>query len=66
MYFVISDNLNDLDTNGPVRHISQDVFHGQSNKLLHRRYGLCTGVFFCQCPYKGLIHFAEDEGLLLC
>ena len=46
MYFVISDSLSVLDTNDPVHHISQDVFLGQSNRLLHRRYGLCTGAFF--------------------
>ena len=65
MYFVISDSLSGHDTNDPVRRISQAVFLNQSNMLLHRQCGLCTGVSFCQCPYKGPIRFAGDEELLL-
>ena len=59
MYFVISDSQSGLDTNDPVRHISQVVFIDQSNMLLHRRYGLCTGEFFCQCLCKESIRFAK-------
>ena len=72
-----SGSMNESATAMSINYETIDVFRswGDQNEVdrvrlkqnsLHRRYGLCTGVFFCQCPYKGLIRFAEDEGLLLC
>ena len=56
----------DADTTDPVRDRFPGEFPGRSYNRLHRRYGLCTGEFFCLSLCMALSRFAGDEGQLLC